>query len=61
MGRSLVSGRRKVRMPDVMAITPKIRVGMMGLISARAATVVDRVPPTLKGQIEKELLRGSNL
>ena len=29
-----------------MAMEPKMRVGMMGLISARAATVVDRVPPT---------------
>ena len=32
--------------PEVMAMEPKMRVGMMGLISARAATVVDRVPPT---------------
>ena len=29
-----------------MAMDPKMRVGMIGLISARAATVVDNVPPT---------------
>ena len=30
-----------------MAITVKMRVGMAGWMSARAATVVDSVPPTL--------------
>ena len=39
-------GRMNVMRPEVMAMEPKMRVGMMGLISARAATVVDRVPPT---------------
>ena len=36
----------KVMRPDVMAMEPKMRVGMIGLISANAATVVDNVPPT---------------
>ena len=40
-------GRINVMSPEVMAMEPKMRVGMIGLISARAATVVDRVPPTL--------------
>ena len=40
-------GRMNVMRPEVMAMDPKMRVGMMGLISARAATVVDKVPPTL--------------
>ena len=40
-------GRINVMSPEVMAMDPKMRVGMIGLISARAATVVDRVPPTL--------------
>ena len=35
-----------MRKPEVMAITVKIRVGMTGWMSARAATVVDRVPPS---------------
>ena len=39
-------GRMNVMRPEVMAMDPKMRVGMMGLISARAATVVDKVPPT---------------
>ena len=43
-----VSGRKSVRKPEVMAITVKIRVGMAGWISARAATVVDRVPPSYR-------------
>ena len=43
---SFVSGRKRVRAPEVMAITVKMRVGMAGWISARAATVVDRVPPS---------------
>lgn len=47
IGLSLVSGRMKVMRPDVMAMEPKMRVGMIGLISANAATVVDNVPPTL--------------
>ena len=42
-----VSGRKRVRKPEVMAITVKISVGMAGWMSARAATVVDRVPPIL--------------
>ena len=37
-----------MRKPEVMAITVKIRVGMAGWISARAATVVDRVPPSYR-------------
>ena len=41
-----VSGRKRVRKPEVMAITVKISVGMAGWMSARAATVVDRVPPS---------------
>ena len=40
-------GRINVMSPEVMAMDPKMRVGMIGLISASAATVVDRVPPTL--------------
>ena len=36
-----------MRAPEVMAITVKMRVGMAGWMSARAATVVDSVPPTL--------------
>ena len=44
---SLVSGRNMVRAPEVMAITVKMRVGMAGWMSARAATVVDSVPPIL--------------
>jgi len=44
---SLVSGRMKVMVAEVRAMVPNMRVGMTGLISARAATVVDRVPPTL--------------
>ena len=39
-------GRMNVMRPEVMAMDPKMRVGMIGLISARAATVVDNVPPT---------------
>ena len=39
-------GRMNVMRPEVMAMEPKMRVGMIGLISARAATVVDKVPPT---------------
>lgn len=46
IGLSLVSGRMNVMRPDVMAMEPKMRVGMIGLISANAATVVDNVPPT---------------
>ena len=42
-----VSGRKRVRKPEVTAITVKISVGMAGWMSARAATVVDRVPPIL--------------
>ena len=40
-------GRINVMSPEVMAMDPKMRVGMIGLISAKAATVVDRAPPTL--------------
>ena len=40
-------GRINVMSPEVIAMDPKMRVGMIGLISAKAATVVDRVPPTL--------------
>merc|ERR1719180_219562 len=47
IGLSFVSGRMNVMRPEVMAIDRKMRVGMIGLISARAATVVDKVPPTL--------------
>merc|ERR1719510_1565482 len=49
----LVSGRKSVRKPEVMAITVKIRVGMAGWMSARAATVVDRVPPSLDTREEE--------
>ena len=45
---SFVSGRKRVRAPEVIAITVKMRVGMAGWMSASAATVVDRVPPTLE-------------
>ena len=55
----LVSGRKSVRKPEVMAITVKIRVGMAGWMSARAATVVDRVPPSYRKV--KDYLRISRL
>ena len=42
-----VSGKATVRAPEVMAMVAKMMVGMAGWMSARAATVVDRVPPTL--------------
>ena len=41
----MVSGRKNVRPPDMIAIAAKITVGMAGFISARAATLVDRTPP----------------
>ena len=43
----LVSGRKTVMAPEVMAMAAKMTVGMAGWMSARAATVVDKVPPTL--------------
>ena len=49
----LVSGRKRVRKPEVMAMTVKMRVGMAGWMSARAATVVDRVPPILETNEEE--------
>ena len=49
----LVSGKKRVRKPEVMAITVKMRVGMAGWMSARAATVVERVPPTLDTKEEE--------
>ena len=45
---SFVSGSMRVIAPEVMAITVKMRVGMAGWMSASAATVVDRVPPSLE-------------
>ena len=42
-----------VRAPEVMAITVKMRVGMAGWMSARAATVVDSVPPILETSEEE--------
>merc|ERR1719150_2793792 len=48
----LVSGRKSVRKPEVIAMTVKMRVGMTGWISARAATVVDRVPPSFETKEE---------
>ena len=48
-----------MRKPEVMAITVKIRVGMAGWMSARAATVVDRVPPSYRKV--KDYLRISRL
>ena len=43
----MVSGRKKVMPPDMMAMAAKMMVGMAGWMSARAATVVERVPPIL--------------
>ena len=43
----LVSGTKIVIAPDNSAMTAKIMVGMAGCMSARAATVVERVPPIL--------------
>ena len=45
MGLSLVSGSRKESAAEIRAMVAKMSVGMTGLISARAATVVDMVPP----------------
>ena len=42
-----------MRAPEVMAITVKMRVGMAGWMSARAATVVERVPPILETREEE--------
>ena len=42
---SLVSGTTMVMAAEMSAMVPKIRVGMMGLMSARAATVVEAIPP----------------
>ena len=44
---SLVSGSMTVRPPEMIAMVEKMRVGMAGWMSARAATVVDSVPPSL--------------
>ena len=41
----LVSGTKIVIAPDNIAMAAKMMVGMAGWISARAATVVERVPP----------------
>jgi hypothetical protein len=43
----MVSGRNQVRAAERRPSVTKMRVGMAGWMSARAATVVDRVPPTL--------------
>ena len=45
--RPLVSGRNQVRAEDRRPRETNISVGMAGWISAKAATVVDKVPPTL--------------
>ena len=50
---SLVSGRKKVMAPEVMAMAAKMMVGMAGWMSAKAATVVDNVPPTLETKEEE--------
>ena len=42
-----------MRAPEVMAMAAKMTVGMAGWMSARAATVVDRVPPTLETREEE--------
>ena len=42
---SLVSGNITVRAPEVIVITANMMVGIAGWMSARAATVVDNVPP----------------
>ena len=44
----LVSGSATVRAPEVMAMAAKMTVGIAGWMSARAATVVESVPPTLE-------------
>jgi hypothetical protein len=43
----MVSGRNQVRAADSRPRVTKMSVGMAGWMSARAATVVDSVPPTL--------------
>lgn len=48
IGRSLVSGRMADIAAERRAIVVNIRVGIAGFTSASAATVVDRVPPTLE-------------
>ena len=50
---SFVSGTKMVMAPEVMAMAAKMTVGMAGWMSARAATVVERVPPTLDTKEEE--------
>merc|ERR1719427_1729455 len=49
----IVSGTKIVIAPEMMAMTLKMRVGMAGWMSARAATVVERVPPILETSDEE--------